>query len=190
MEISTLTSLVERARIRDEGAWSELVRGYTPLLNWVTRRHRLTGHDASDTIQLTWIRCFENLHRLREPHALPTWLVTTCRRECLRVLRAGQRCSPRDPMQAGTPIGAMADRDNDPYDLVARRHEMAGLHAAIAELPDRQRRVLFELIHSDEAGYRVASQRLGVPVGSLGPTRQRAIERLRKDERLSALIMG
>jgi len=190
MQRTRLTCLVERARRYDESAWTELVQAFTPRLAWVARHHRLAGDDASDVVQVTWIQCFENLHRLREPCGLPTWLVTTCRRECLRVLSVGRRCSPCDPTQGTTPVGALSDPESDPFIVLARKQDAAGLRAAISKLPDRQRLVLAELIRDEEAGYATASKRLGIPVGSLGPTRQRAIERLREDERLSALVRG
>src|SRR5262245_61931914 len=87
----SVSGLVLRARIGDQDAWNRLVERYTPMLWSTCRRHRLGPEDAVDVVQRVWLLLVEQLPALREPAALPGWLLTTTRRECLRLLRASRR---------------------------------------------------------------------------------------------------
>ncbi|HEY7147443.1 MAG TPA: sigma-70 family RNA polymerase sigma factor, partial [Streptosporangiaceae bacterium] len=101
----TVIDLVSRASSGDQAAWDQLVERYAPLVWSICRRHQLDRADADDVGQGVWLRLVEHLPAIREPAALPGWLATTTRRECLRVLRAGQRRdqheSPLPPDAAG-----------------------------------------------------------------------------------------
>ncbi len=87
-----VTDLVARARKGDMQAWDALVGRYDPLLWSICRRHRLADADADadDVVQSVWLSLVDQLHMVRDPAALPGWLATTTRRECLRVLRAAR----------------------------------------------------------------------------------------------------
>jgi RNA polymerase sigma factor (sigma-70 family) len=99
-----VTDLVTRARNGDERAWDALVERYAPLIWSVCRRHRLGDTDADDVGQNVWLQMWDHLDAIRDPAALVGWLVTTTRRECIRVLRCATwlkpwtshlgRCSP------------------------------------------------------------------------------------------------
>ena len=80
--------LVTRARNGDKQAWDALVERYSPLIWSICRRHRLADADAEDVGQSVWLHLVKQLGRLRDPAALPGWLATVTRRECLRLLRA------------------------------------------------------------------------------------------------------
>src|SRR5215472_6064953 len=84
---ASVTDLVMRARNDDKQAWEALVERYAPLVWSICRRYRLSGADAADVWQNVWLRLVEQLDRLRDPAALPGWLVTTTRRECCRIVR-------------------------------------------------------------------------------------------------------
>src|SRR5262245_22442496 len=90
----SVVSLVERAREGDRAAWDEIVARYASLVWSVCRRYGLVGGDAEDVGASVWLRLVERLGSIREPAALPGWIATTTRRECLRVLRAGRRQVP------------------------------------------------------------------------------------------------
>jgi RNA polymerase sigma factor (sigma-70 family) len=177
--------LVERLRAGDEAAWREVIHRYGPLLRWVARQHRLNEADSADAVQTTWLRCVEHLHRLRDPSGLPAWLMTTCRRESLRTVRSLARQLPQDVTRETSSIAAVADPDGDPFDLLARRDSARLLYATMSDLPAHQRRLLQALLSHPDDGYRQLSRRLGLPVGSIGPTRRRALDRLRRDGRLA-----
>jgi RNA polymerase sigma factor (sigma-70 family) len=189
---SALSLLVERARRGDENAWHSLVRDYTAVLWWIARAHRLSDADAADAVQVTWLRCVQHLGQIKAPHLLPAWLTTTCRQECLRTIRGRGRDIPTDVSDPASPFAHMPDlsTEADPAQPVLARERAKILEEAIARLPERHQQVLRQLMlsgHGDNAGYAEAAAVLGMPHGSLGPTRQRALRRLRRDERVAHL---
>lgn len=180
---------VARARAGDAAAWSRLVRRYEGLLRHVARGFRLSRDDAEDVVQQTWLICVERLHQLQDDACFVGWVATVCRRECTRHVNRGRRCEPVDPAAevfdgARAPGRGAAGADDVLADLV-RREDLANLRRAIDALPPRQRDVLRALSAADFTDYVTAAQRVGVPVGSLGPTRARALVRLQADPRLA-----
>lgn len=178
--------LVAAALDGDQGAWQELVARYTPLVLSIVRRHRLQGSDAEDVVQTVWLRLVEHLGDLREPAALPGWIVTTARNECLRILKARRVFPSEDPTAHRHPYDDRAETALDAGILDTERHE--ALLAALAELPDRQRGLLLLLIEDPPVPYEEISARLGIPVGSIGPTRARALSRVRAYPAVHALL--
>ena len=98
---SVIADLVSRARNGDEQAWDALVMRYAPLIWSICRKHRLPGADAEEVGQSVWLHLVEHLDKVRCPAALPGWLATTTRRECLRVLRLA-----RTPLAGGQLLDA------------------------------------------------------------------------------------
>jgi len=178
--------LVRAALRGDARAWERIVERHQSLLWWVARQFRLSNDDAADVVQLTWLRCLEHLHQLTDEGALSSWLVTICRRECCRLV--GRRDAEvllaewEDAAQvADWPWTAAPD----PCELAARSDERRQLRQAIDRLPGRSRAVLTALLAHEGEGYAEIARDLGVPVGSLGPTRNRALAKLRSDPRLA-----
>jgi RNA polymerase sigma factor (sigma-70 family) len=89
-EDKSVTALVTRARSGDKRAWDDLVERYAPLMWSICRSHHLSTADADDVHQSVWLQLVRQLDKIREPTALPGWLVTTTRRECGRVRRAAR----------------------------------------------------------------------------------------------------
>lgn len=179
-----VVELVERASGGDRTAWDELVQRYAPLVWSLCRRHGLAGADADDVGAVVWLRLVEKLADLREPAALPGWLATTTRRECLQALRARQRQIPVDHED----LGALSDdrvADSDEWLLTQERH--IALRAAYAQLPERCRRLLALLFREPPATYTEISAELDLAVGAIGPNRQRCLARLRAAPELTAL---
>jgi hypothetical protein len=102
-EDSPVGELVAAALVGDVRCWNDLVQRYTPLLLSVVRRFRLDGSDAEDVVQTVWLRLVEQLGRIREAQALPGWIVTTARHECLHVLDGRRRVAPTDLADQGWP---------------------------------------------------------------------------------------
>jgi RNA polymerase sigma factor (sigma-70 family) len=151
----------------------------------VIRRHRLHGDDAEDVVQTVWLRLVEKLGSIREPEALPGWILTTARNECLHLIKARKSVAPTDLEDRGWPDGTgPAPVDSDL--LEAERHE--ALLVALAGLPERQRRLLLLLMEDPPLSYEEIGSRLGVPVGSIGPTRARALARIRANGAVQALL--
>jgi RNA polymerase sigma factor (sigma-70 family) len=186
----TVTDLVLAATAGDQQAWDALVERYTPLVMSVAVRYRLSDEDAADVGQTLWLRLVQHLRELREPKALPGWIVATTRNECFRVLRGRQRTQSFDPLDAG--IAERAEFrgveyiDLDADLLRAERHE--ALLAAFAELPEHHRQLLLLLLADPPLAYAEISRRIGIPIGGIGPTRARALERLRRCPALAALL--
>jgi RNA polymerase sigma factor (sigma-70 family) len=180
----SVTGLVVRARAGDQSAWDELVERYTPLVWAICRRHRLRGPEADDVGQSVWLRLVEQIGALRQPAALPGWLATTTRRECLRVTRvAGRRESAERPLDA-EPAG---DAEAMVEEELIQAERRAALRAAFARLPLPCRRLLSLLMRDPPLPYAEISTRLDTPVGSIGPNRARCLARLRRAPELTDL---
>lgn len=176
-------ALVRAARRGEQPAWNALVRRYTPLVRSVAADHRLQSHDADDVVQSCWLALLESLPTLREPEAVGAWLVTAARRQSLRT---------RGRLQRDVLVEMVLHEDHDGHDSTVKA-AVAGaraseLTAAVQRLPTRQRRLLEALTTYPEPSYAEVSRRLGVPRGSIGPTRARGLERLRRDARLQAAV--
>lgn len=187
------TELFEAAQRGDDRSWSLLVTRYAGALAAVARRHRLNDADVADAIQTTWLRCMEHAERIRAPERLRSWLLTTCRNECLRIIRHRSRLVPCDPARATGVLDRPDDHDpdTDPSERVLRAEARDVLRDAVAALPERQQRVVRELFVVDDRSahwYAAVAARLQVPIGSLGPTRQRALQRLRRGHAVAALV--
>jgi RNA polymerase sigma factor (sigma-70 family) len=183
---SVLTDLVARARRGDTQAWNALVARYAPLISSICRRHRLGQADAEDVSQSVWLRVVAQLDKIREPAALPGWIATTTRRECGRVVRAAS--GPHAVFYA-------LDAENMPDEqaevagqelLAAERR--AALREAFTDLPGAWQQLVTELTMDPPRPYAEVSARLGIPVGSIGPTRSRCLDRMRRYPAIAALI--
>ena len=181
-----VTDLVTGARKGDPQAWDALVERYSPLIWSICRRYRLSEADAEDVGQAVWARLVDQLDSLRDPAALPGWLSTTTRRECSRIRRATCRHSA---------VGQVLDFENIPDQLAETAdHELlvaerdATLREAFTRLPPGCRRLLALLMADSPAPYAEISDRLGMSVGSIGPSRRRCLDRLRRDPAIAALI--
>jgi RNA polymerase sigma factor (sigma-70 family) len=169
--------LVAAAAAGEAQAWSQIIDRYAVLIRSVCRSHRLDDADADDVAQLTWLRAVEHIGRLRDPDRFGAWVGTTARHECLRVLRGRKRVVPTAD-EVRQPLFAQ-HVDQDEVELAAERR--AAVRQALAVLPARQR-TLLRLLHSQaEPSYDAISSALDMPVGSIGPTRGRALERLRRE---------
>jgi RNA polymerase sigma factor (sigma-70 family) len=176
--------LVDRIRAGDDSVWRDLIGQYEPLLLWLARKHGLSAEDAADVVQLTWLRCLEHIGQLTHADRLRGWLSTICRRECIQLITKKRREVRLTEPDAARLIGDRCG-ECDPCAEVARRDEHDRLYRAITALPDRQRTLLVELLRQERQSYLDLSHRLGLPVGSIGPTWQRAVIRLRRDPQLA-----
>jgi RNA polymerase sigma factor (sigma-70 family) len=180
-----VTDLVAKARAGDQQAWEALVERYAPLIWSVCRRRGLDEADAKDVGQSVWLQLVDQLDRIRDPAALAGWLATSTRRECGRVLRAAQR-------RYAAGYGQDADTLPDEQTLTAEEELLAAeRHAAVREAfadlsPCCQR--LITLLAADPAvSYTEIGATLGIRIGSIGPTRRRCLDRLRRHPAIAAL---
>jgi RNA polymerase sigma factor (sigma-70 family) len=183
----TVVSLVARAANGDHTAWDEIVERYAPLVWAICLRHQLDRQSVDDIGQSVWLLLVENISRLREPAALPGWIATTTRRECLRALRARGRHGIEVPTPSEElPPDGSAEIEQEIIE--AELH--AALRAAFAELPAGCRELLSIMISDPVPGYATISATLGIPMGSIGPTRARCLAKLRRSPHLAAVLRG
>jgi RNA polymerase sigma factor (sigma-70 family) len=180
---SDLSCLARNAADGDEFAWSELVRRLDGVLRGVARRYRLAAADVDDVVQTTWLRAVDHLGRLNDPGAIAGWLIVTARREAMRTLQRGVReVLTDDTSEFDDPDPASPDM------LVIERERRMALHGAVERLSGRQRVLLTSMLASPAPTYEQLSARLAMPVGSIGPTRDRALARLRDDPDLTRAV--
>lgn len=173
--MSDVAGLVRAAAKGDQGAWNGLVDRYNGLVWSVARAHRLSGADAADVVQTTWLRAVEHLGRLHDPESLGAWLATTARHESLRAIRLGSRHVPTSMELAfDTPDAAPIDAT-----LLEGERDRA-LWASLGRLAERCQSLLRMLIADPPGSYDEISAALDMPIGSIGPTRGRCLERLRE----------
>ena len=180
---STVVDLVERARDGDQAAWNGIVDRYAPLVWAVCRRHRLSVADAEDVASCVWLRLVERLETIREPAALPGWIATTTRRECLYLLRTRNR---QIPVEDDERIVDGANPAADEWLLRQERH--IALRHAFAELSELCQRLLSMLFHDPPVPYAQISAAMGMAVGGIGPSRQRCLAKLRDSQVLATLL--
>ena len=186
-EYSPVTDMVARAKNGDKQAWNEIVERYAPLIWSICRKYRLSEADAEDVGQVVWLHLVNHLADLRDPAALPGWLATTTRRQCIRVRRtAAQLPQVTGPLvdadNMADPEAALADQEL----ILAERH--AALREAVADLPPGYRELIVLLTADPPVSYTEISERLGIPIGSIGPSRSRCLARLRRHPAIAELI--
>jgi len=185
-------ALIEHCRGGREAAWSTLVRRYQRLVYTVPRRAGLSDEAAADVFQATFARQFEHLDRIDDAARVRAWLVTTAKRETLRVLERQSRVvdlaagagQAGDPAAAEEPEGDPFDRlpatDPLPEALLADLQQLDLMRRAVERLEPRQRQLVELLFLQEEAlPYSEIAARLGIAEGSIGPTRARVLAKLR-----------
>ena len=184
--------LVEAARQGDAAAWRALVDGHTGLVWSIVRGFRLDDDTARDVYQTVWLRLAEHLDRIREPGRLAGWLGQTTRNECVGVLRQRSRLvvsdEPEQVRGGGEPIDLTAWAE--PGSRLERDETRAAVAAAFARLGERCQELLRLLVCDPPVSYEQISETLGLPVGSIGPTRARCLQTLRSTPEISRINAG
>jgi len=166
--------LLAAALRREPEAWDGLVDRFGRLVWAVVRGFELPASDAADLSQTVWLRLVEHMDQIKEPERLGSWLATTARREGIKLLRRRSLEIPEEHQEEQSDQG----RDG-PEEQVLVADEYAQLRDALARLPERCRRLLRVIAASDAANYSEVAAALDMPVGSIGPTRSRCLDRLR-----------
>ncbi len=171
---SSTTTLLERAAAGDQVAWTQLVDRYDRLVRSVAGSFRLQAADLHDVVQTTWLRLVQNLHGIRDPERLAGWLAVTARREALAILRQASRHEPmvEEPTDPDPAV--------DPESSVAAGDAARLLWATVGELPPRQHRLIIALFREELDSYSEVAARCAMPIGSIGPTRGRALSHLQR----------
>jgi RNA polymerase sigma factor (sigma-70 family) len=168
--------LVRLAASGDKQAWECLVDQYSKLIWSITAEYRLLESDAADVAQTTWLRLLEHIDRIQYPDRVGAWLSATARNECLRSLARRKRVVlGHDDIEPDAAVAHGPDID----ERLLAEERVQVVRDALSSLPRRWQRLLELLMADPPASYADISDELGLPIGSIGPTRGRCLERLR-----------
>lgn len=176
-----IAGLVRCAAAGDRTAWESLVEQYSRLIWSITLEFKLVESDAADVVQTTWLRLLEHIDRIHHPDRVGSWLAATARNECLRNLAARKRVVlGQDDAELATAALAVVAAPAPEVDerLLADERDQV-VRDALSRLPGRWQRLLEMLMADPPVPYTEISDQLGLPVGSIGPTRGRCLDRLR-----------
>jgi RNA polymerase sigma factor (sigma-70 family) len=170
---ATHGELLARAAEGDQESWNALVDRFSQMVWSIARGFMLDEATAKDVTQTVWLRLVENVDRIKDPERLPGWLATTCRREALRVKGARERMVPTDfefDVAAESPsLDAMLVEDEEAREVLA----------AFGALNEECQQLLRLLCTDPPLSYEEIAEIVARPIGSLGPTRSRCLERLK-----------
>jgi RNA polymerase sigma factor (sigma-70 family) len=161
----------------DEEALEELVRTLSPVLWQVVRGAGLDREAAEDVIQTTWLALVRSADSVTTPQAVAGWLCTTARREAWRVSKRGRREAPAED----TTLDSVLPPVDGPEDTVVLHDEMNLLHRCLERLTERCRTLLRIVAAGPRPDYAEISRSMGMPMGSIGPTRARCLDKLRHE---------
>jgi RNA polymerase sigma factor (sigma-70 family) len=171
-----LAEIVAAAADGDERAWEHLSNRFGNMVLAVARSCRLGDADVGEVFQTTWLRLVESIGRIEQPDRIGAWLATTARRESLRLIRGKARIAFDADVFEYLPDPTAPSVDAT---LLTEERSVA-VRAAYAKLPPRCQRLLGLLAGSDPPSYQDVSRILDMPIGSIGPTRGRCLEHLRR----------
>ena len=176
LESTDVARLVRRAAEGDLYAWERLVDQYARLIWSITGEFKLMESDAADVAQTTWLRLLEHINRIQQPDRVGSWLASTARHECLRCVAARKRIVlSQDEDELVDTAASVPEVDER---LLADERAQT-VRDAMSHLPRRSQRLLELLMADPPTSYTEISDELGIPVGSIGPTRGRCLARLR-----------
>ena len=173
--VATTTAMLQAAKAGDRAAWNELLHRYGDLVRATVARHRLNAGDSADAMQDTWLRLIERASTIRDPEKLGGWLATTARRECLALIRRQRTECPLATIDTGWP-----SPEPTPEAIAIMSETRRHVRSATNALSDRPRALIDALYYRPCSDYAEAARRTGIPIGSIGPTRQRTLRCLRQ----------
>lgn len=171
------TDAFRRWRTGEDAALDELVRLMSPVLWHVVRATGLDREAAEDVVQNTWLTLVRSADSVRDPQAITRWLCTAARREAWRVSKSSARTRPVDD----DVLAARMPEESSPESEVVDNDEKALLWHALSRLPDRCQRLLRIVAWEPRPDYSSVADTLQMPIGSIGPTRRRCLDKLRTE---------
>jgi RNA polymerase sigma factor (sigma-70 family) len=168
-------ALFRAFRAGDEASMGELVGLLTPILWHTVRAQRVEPDAAEDVVQAAWLALVRSSESIEDPQAVLQWLIVSARREAWRVVRKSDRVQPTE-FESDEIV---APRSDIPEEAVLRGDKDERLWRHIAQLPERCRQLLRVIAFADRPDYAAVAGALGMPVGSIGPTRGRCLAKLR-----------
>jgi RNA polymerase sigma factor (sigma-70 family) len=171
--------LLEACRAGDGVAWEALLSRFSRLVYAIPRRAGLSSEASADIFQDVFARLLEHVDRLEQPERVRSWIVTTARRATLHALRGPVQTAPGD--EADRELLNVVDTDPLPGEAMERLEQWHAMRAAVQQLDSRCGELVQLLFYgSERPSYTDVAAALGVPAGSIGPTRARCLEKLRR----------
>ncbi len=188
-----LVGRVTAAREGDPGAWNQLVDGHAGLVWSVIRGFRFDEETSKDAFQTVWLRLAEHLDRIRDPSKLASWLAQTTRNECVGLVRQRSRIVLTDGND-DVDTDRLDPGHSAPYpapgERLEREEHRRAVVAAFERLPERCQELLRLLVVDPPVSYAEISDLLGIPIGSIGPTRSRCLDSMRTSPEISRISGG
>lgn len=173
-----LEVLLRGCRRGDARSWNTLVERFQGLVYSIPRRMGLSDDDSSDVFQATFTALFKHVDRIESASTIPKWLSTTASRESFRLIRQRRNQSVID-IEDQT-LEDVLKAEDVAVDEQVLKAEMAELiSAGLSSISPKCQELLQLLYRADEVSYQDISDQLGMPIGSIGPTRARCLEKLR-----------
>lgn len=170
--------LLTRCRRGDARAWGDLVERFRSLVYSVPRRMGMSEDDANDVFQATFVALYRSLNSIEDAQALPKWVATTAARESYRVMRVSGRYVTADDETRGLDE-VLEDEDARADETAVRATEADWVRRSVLAM-DARCRDLLTALYLEELAYQDVVESLGIPIGSIGPTRARCLEKLRR----------
>jgi len=173
------SQVLSRLKVHDGQTWHSVVQDHGPRLRRLGFSYRLRTQEVEDALQTTWLMLLTRVEQVRDPACLGGWLASIMRHECLRLLRLSGRRRER-LVEDWASYEGDAPEEEDVDALLDRADLTSRIWRLVCELPPRQRDLIRALFEQDQPSYADVSVQTGMPVGAIGPTRQRALRRLRE----------
>jgi RNA polymerase sigma factor (sigma-70 family) len=182
MPTDDTAALLRDCRKGDPAAWETLIRRYQRLIYAIPRRAGLSDDQANEVFQRVCVALFEHLDRIDRPDRLGAWLATTARRESWRQLRRERDTTSLDMRDDDdNPVMQITDGALLPDELVEQAERQHAVRLALLDMDKRCRSLITMLFYQDEPPpYAEVAAALGVPTGSIGPTRARCLRKLQQ----------
>ena len=179
-------ALVARCRHGDSAAWTALVKRHQRLVYAIVTRLGLDQHSAADVFQTVFARLVQHLPRIADPERLQGWIAITAKREALLQLRRSRRTvsmsHDNEDADADTSDWDFADSSPLPGEALGELQQLDRLRRAMDRLDERSRTLLLLLFRADDdrIAYDEVARQMGMSIGSIGPTRARCLDKLRR----------
>lgn len=175
--------VLRRHRLGDGRAMGEMIREYEPMMRAVARRYLTSASDVDDAVQDAWASFVRAEHTIAHPERLAGWLCVTVARAALGIAKRQRRCEPTDEAR----LTAMVCAWTDDLEGIDGAHRRRLVRRALSRLNPRDLQLIELLMSDEDLSYAVVSERVGCPIGSIGPTRQRALVKLAREPELREL---
>lgn len=175
-----MARLLERCKRGDEAAWSKMVERFSNLVYSVPARMKLGADDCADVFQATFLALNRGMDRIENAVALPKWLAVTASREALRLKRTSKNYTTSADFESLDLEAMVEDEEAGAEAMAFKSVEAEVVRSAVSKLPTKCRTLIEALFLEGDVPYAEVSERTGVPIGGIGPTRARCLDKLRQ----------